>query len=75
MIKLKIEIDVKELIVLLDYIKGQREPVGNADDLAKEVLGRIGSTVVDQITTHCVRTTSDEHGCSVNIQPFINWKL
>lgn len=72
---MKIEIDTKELATLLEYIKGQREPVCNADDLAKEVLGRIGNTVVDQITTHCVRTTSDEHGCSVNIQPCINWKL
>lgn len=72
---MKIEIDTKELATLLDYLKGQREPTYNADDLAKEVLGRIDSTVVDQITTHCVRTTSDEHGCSVNIQPCINWKL
>lgn len=72
---MKIEIDVKELATLLDYLKGQRDPTCNADDLAKEVLGRIDSTVVDQITTHCVRTTSDEHGCSVNIQPCINWKL
>lgn len=34
---MKIEIETKELIALLDYIKGQREPVGNADDLAKEI--------------------------------------
>lgn len=46
---MKIEIETKELTALLDYIKGQREPIGNADDLAKEVLGRIGNTVVDQI--------------------------
>lgn len=71
---MKIEIDVKELATLINMIGEQREPVCNADDLAKEVLGRIGSTVVDKITTHCVRTTSDEHGCSVNIQPCINWK-
>jgi len=72
---MKIEIETKELTAFLDYLKGQRDPTCNADDLAKEVLGRIDSTVVDQITTHCVRTTSDEHGCSVNIQPCINWKL
>ena len=72
---MKIEIETKELTAFLDYFKGQRDPTCNADDLAKEVLGRIDSTVVDQITTHCVRTTSDEHGCSVNIQPCINWKL
>ena len=71
---MKIEIDAKELAALINMIREQREPVGNADDLAKEVLGRIGNTVVDQITTHCVRTTSDEHGCSVNVQPCINWK-
>ena len=72
---MKIEIDAKELATLINMIREQRESVGNADDLAKEVLGRIGNTVVDQITTHCIRTTNDEHGCSVNVQPCINWKL
>ena len=71
---MKIEIDAKELAALINMIREQREPVGNADDLAKEVLGRIGNTVVDQITAYHVQTTSDEHGCSVNVQPCINWK-
>ena len=35
---MKIEIDVKELTALLEYIKGQREPVCNADDLAKSIM-------------------------------------
>lgn len=64
---MKIEIEAKELTALLDYIKGQREPIGNADDLAKSI---------DVIVSH-VRTTCDEHGCSVNIQPCVenaNWK-
>lgn len=34
---MKIEIDTKELTALLDYIKGQLEPIGSADDLAKEI--------------------------------------
>ena len=71
---MKIEIDAKELATLVNMIREQREPVGNADDLAKEVLSRIGDTVVNQIVTHRIKTTSDEHGCSVNVQPCINWK-
>lgn len=35
---MKIEIDIKELTVLLDYIKGQREPVGDIQSLAKELV-------------------------------------
>ena len=35
---MKIEIDIKELTALLDYIKGQREPVGNIQSLAKELV-------------------------------------
>lgn len=35
---MKIEIDVKELTALLDYIKGQRESVGNTNDLAKSIM-------------------------------------
>lgn len=35
---MKIEIDIKELIALLDYIKGQREPVGDIQSLAKELV-------------------------------------
>ena len=35
---MKIEIDVKELSTLLDYLKGQREPVGDIQSLAKELV-------------------------------------
>lgn len=35
---MKIEIDVKELATILDYIKGQREPIGSADNLAKSIM-------------------------------------
>lgn len=35
---MKIEIDIKELTALLDYIKGQREPVGDIQSLAKELV-------------------------------------
>ena len=35
---MKIEIDANELTALLEYIKGQREPVCNADDLAKSIM-------------------------------------
>lgn len=35
---MKIEIDTKELTALLDYIKGQREPIGNAQALAEEIV-------------------------------------
>lgn len=34
---MKIEIEAKELTALLDYIKEQRKPIGNADDLAKVI--------------------------------------
>lgn len=34
---MKIEIDAKELAILINMIREQREPVGNADDLAKEI--------------------------------------
>lgn len=35
---MKIEIETKELTALLDYIKGQREPIGSTDDLAKSIM-------------------------------------
>ena len=35
---MKIEIDVKELATLLDYLKGKRGPIGSADDLAKSIM-------------------------------------
>ena len=38
---MKIEIEAKELTVLLDYIKEQRKPIGNADDLAKVIKEKL----------------------------------
>ena len=35
---MKIEIETKELTALLDYIKGQREPVDDIQSLAKELV-------------------------------------
>lgn len=35
---MKIEIETKELTALLDYIKEQREPVGDIQSLAKELV-------------------------------------
>lgn len=35
---MKIEIEIKELTALLEYIKGQREPVGDIQLLAKELV-------------------------------------
>lgn len=89
---MKIEIETKELIALLDYIKGQREPIGDVDDLAKSVMDNLPNKMNevfvryqkpcqskqsgDAIVNHD-RTTCDEHGYSVNIQPCVenaNWK-
>ena len=38
---MKIEIEAKELTALLDYIKEQRKPIGNADDLAKVIKEKL----------------------------------
>ena len=40
---MKIEIETKELTAFLDYIKGQREPIGNTQVLAEEVPQKITS--------------------------------
>lgn len=86
---MKIEIDVKELAALLDYIKGQRESVGNTNDLANSIMENLPNKMDEvfvryqkpyrskqsgDVIVNRVRTTSDEHGCSVNVQPCINWK-
>lgn len=42
---MKIEIDIKELTALLDYIKGQREPVGDIQSLAKELVRELPQEV------------------------------
>lgn len=83
---MKIEIDVNELTALLDYIKGQREPIGNADDLAKSIMKNIPHKMDEVFVKYqkphhskqCgdsivnqIMTTCDQHGCSVNIQPCV----
>ena len=42
---MKIEIETKELTALLDYIKGQREPIGSADDLVKSIMENLPHTM------------------------------
>lgn len=83
---MKIEIDAKELTALLDYINGQQEPVGNTQALAEEIRKNLPQNIASKLSrltnnsfddyaaTHCIKTTSDEHGCSVNVQPCVNWK-
>lgn len=86
MIKLKIEIETKELTALLDYIKGQREPIDSADDLAKSIMENLPHKIdevfvryqkpyhskqSDDAIVNQIMTTCDEHGCSVNIQPCV----
>lgn len=83
---MKIEIETKELIALLDYIKGQQEPIGSADDLAKSIIENLPhkmdevfvryqkpyhSKQSDDAIVNQIMTTCDEHGCSVNIQPCV----
>ena len=83
---MKIEIDVKELATLINMIREQREPIGNADDLAKSIMENLPNKMNeifvryqkpyhskksgDDIVNQ-IMTTCDEHGCSVNIQPCI----
>lgn len=40
---MKIEIDVKELATLLDYLKGQREPTCNVKDFTDAILQNVPS--------------------------------
>lgn len=46
---MKIEIDVKELTALLDYIKGQREPIDNAQALAEEIVKGLPQKIASQL--------------------------
>lgn len=46
---MKIEIETKELTALLDYIKGQREPIGNAQVLAEEVVKGLPQKITSQL--------------------------
>lgn len=83
---MKIEIETKKLTAILDYIKGQREPIGSADDLAKSIMENLPhkmdevfvryqkpchSKQSDDAIVNQIMTTCDEHGCSVNIQPCV----
>lgn len=40
---MKIEIDVKELTTLLDYLKGQRDPTYNVKDFADAILQNVSN--------------------------------
>ena len=46
---MKIEIDVKELATLLDYLKGQRETIGNTQVLAEEVVKGLPQKITSQL--------------------------
>lgn len=89
---MKIEIDTKELATLINMIREQREPIGNTNDLAKAIMENLPNKMdevfvryqkpyrskqSEDVIVNRVRTTCDEYGCSVNIQPCvesINWK-
>ena len=47
---MKIEIDVKELATLLDYLKGQREPTCNVKDLADEILQNVSGKLSEHFS-------------------------
>ena len=83
---MKIEIDVKELATLINMIREQREPIGNADDLAKSIMENLPNKTNEifvryqnpyrskgsgDVVANQIMTTCDEHGCSVNIQSCI----
>lgn len=46
---MKIEIETKELTALLDYINGQREPIGNAQALAEEIVKGLPQKTASQL--------------------------
>lgn len=89
---MKVEIDIKELATLINMIREQRKPIGDVDDLAKSIMENLPHKMDEvfvryqkpyhskqsgDIIVNHVRTTCDEHGCSVNIQPCVenaNWK-
>lgn len=49
---MKIEIETKELTALLDYIKGQREPIGNTNDLVKSIVENLPNKM-DEVFVRC----------------------
>ena len=46
---MKIEIDAKELAALIGYLREQRDHVGDADDLAKEIVKRLPDKIISQV--------------------------
>ena len=46
---MKIEIETKELTAFRDYIKGQREPIGNIQVLAEEVVKGLPQKITSQL--------------------------
>lgn len=83
---MKIEIDIKELVTLINMIREQRDPIGDVDDLAKFVMEKLPNNMNEvfvgyqkpyysnqsgDVIANQIMTTCDEHGCSVNIQPCV----
>lgn len=83
---MKIEIDIKELVTLINMIREQRDPIGDVDDLAKFVMEKLPNNMNEvfvgyqkpyhsnqsgDVIVNQIMTTCDEHGCSVNIQPCV----
>lgn len=46
---MKIEIDAKELATLINMIREQREPVGNAQALAEEVVKGLPQKIASRL--------------------------
>jgi hypothetical protein len=65
---MKIEIEAKELTALLDYIKEQRKPIGNADDLAKVIKEKLPEKTkkLMESSERFVKTFSINSGNSIN---------
>lgn len=65
---MKIEIEVKELITLLDYIKEQRKPIGNTDDLVKVIKEKLPEKTkkLMESSERFVKTSSINSGNSIN---------
>ena len=65
---MKIEIDAKELIAILDYIKEQRNLVENVDDLAKVIKEKLPEKTkkLMESSERFVKTSSINSGNSIN---------
>ena len=55
---MRIEIEAEELIAILDYIKGQRGLIGNADDLAKAIKEKLPEKIkrLTETRDQCVKS-------------------